>query len=494
MRRYRTIGGIALGVLAVLLLAAPAQAGDAPGGDPEFVAHVNRAWVLLMGIMTLLLTAGHLLLGLAGAPREARGRAAGLVVGGTLVAAWGYFATGFAFQYGGIGSIPVLGGGQSLWAEWFPLHRFWGEGWGLIGYTGFLLWGLAEPPVLTFFFFQLTLLLATVSIPLATLAAWTAPHSAPRGEGQGAARVRNGAVLILALAWAGFVFPLFGNWAWGRGWLSQTGHTLGAGHGYVDFAGSGVVFLAGALAALAVLVTLGTRPAEEARPGDETLLAAGGLLTLVGGLTLTLGNFLGLTDERMALTVANVLGAALSGGAASFVYLGFVARRLDVPLGVRGLLAGLAASAAGGPFVAPASAAVIGLVAGVLACLGTHLLDRVLRLPDRTGLVAAYGLGGLWGLLAVGLFADGTYGTGWNGVGLSAYLGTTGQGVTGYLPAGGLVSDPGQINAQVAGIVAVIAVAFVLSLLLARTLNRLGWLLSRPDVPSADERSTTTDH
>ncbi len=484
MQRYRAIGGgIVLGVLAALLLAAPAHAGDTPGGDPEFVAHVNRAWVLLMGIATLLLTWGHVLLGMGGAPREARGRAAGMVLGATLVAAWGYFATGFAFQYGGIGSIPVLGGGQALWAEWFPLHRFWGAGWGIIGYTGFLLWGLDEPAVWTFFFFQLALLLATVSIPLATLAAWAAPNprSLPGGERQGGGRVRNVAALILALVWAGFVFPLFGNWAWGRGWLSQTGHTLQAGHGYVDFAGSGVVFLAGALAACAVLVTLGSRPAAETGSDDEALLAAGGLLALVGGLALTLGSFLGLTNDRLPFTVANVLGAALSGGAASFVYMGFVARRLDVALGVRGLLAGLAAIAAGGPFVTPAAAVVIGLVAGVLACLGTYLLDRVLRLPDHTGLVAAYGLGGLWGLLAVGLFADGTYGVGWNGVGLPAYLGTTGQGVTGYLPAEGLVGDPSQINAQVAGIVAAVVVVFLLSLLLARTLNRLGWLRTHPD-------------
>jgi len=479
MHKYRTMGrrfacGIALGVLAALLLVGPVYAGDPPGtgNDPELVAHVNRAWVLLMGLVTLLLTWGHLLLGMAGAPRGARGRAAGIVLGASMVAVLGYFATGFAFQYGGIGGIPMLGGGEELWAEWFPLHRFWGEGWGIIGYTGFLLRDLAEPEVWAFFFFQLTLLLATVSIPLAVLAG----------------QVRSGAALILSLAWAAFVFPLFGNWAWGRGWLSQTGHTLGAGHGYVDFAGSGVVFLVGALAATAVLVTLGTRPArDETRGGDETLLAAGGLLALVGGLTLVLGSFLGLTDERMAVTAVSVLGAALSGGAAGFVYMGFAARRLDVAMGVRGLLAGLAAVVAGGPFVTPGSAVIIGLVAGVLACGGTYLLDRVLRLPDRTGLIAAYGLGGLWGLLAVGLFADGTYGVGWNGVGPQVYLGTTGQGVTGYLAAAGLTGDPGQINAQLAGVVAAVVVIFVLSLLLARTLNRLGWLRTRSSAPAADD-------
>lgn len=484
MRRYRAVAsGIALGLLVALLLVGPAHASDPPGSDPDLVAHVNRAWVLLMGLLTLLMTWGHLLLALASSPRPARGRAAGIVLGAALVAVLGYFATGFAFQYGGIGGVPVLGGGRELWAEWFPLHRFWGEGWGLIGYTGFLLWGLSEPEVLTFFFFQLALLLATVSIPLAALAGWSSPDGS---------RVRSGATLILALAWASFVFPLFGNWAWGRGWLSQTGHTLAAGHGYVDFAGSGVVFLAGALAALAVLVTLGTRLAPS-KPSfedvDETLTVIGGLLTLVGGLALGLGNFLGLTDERMAVTVVSVLGAALSGGAAGFVYMGFTARRLDVAMGVRGMLAGLAASAAGGPFVAPAAAVVTGLVAGVLACVGQYLLERVLRLPDRTGLVAAYGLGGLWGLLAVGLFADGTYGIGWNGVGLLTYLGTTGQGVTGILPAQGLVGDPSQINAQLAGVVAAVVVILALSLLLARTLNRVGWLRSVVGEPPVGDDS-----
>lgn len=476
MRRYGIMAGIGLGLLATLLMVSPALAGDPPPGtgiDPELLAHLNRTWLLLMGIVTLLLTWGHLALGVAGAPSQERGRAAGLVLGATLVAVLGYFATGFALEYGGIGSIPVLGGGEALQAEWFPLHRFWGEGWGIAGTTGFLLRDLDEPNVLAFFFFQLTLMLATVSIPVAVLAAWTGD----RGR-----RVRNGAALLLALLWGAFVFPLLGNWAWGRGWLSQLGHTLGAGHGYVDFAGSGVIVGAGALAAFALLATLGTHadPDEAPPRGDESWLAAGGLMVLVGGLALTLGHF-ALTDARMSLTLVNILAAALSGGAAGFVYMGFTARRLDVALGVRGLLAGLAAILASGPFVTPAAAMLIGLVAGALACLGTFVVDRMLRLPDRTGLVAAYGLGGLWGLLAVGLLADGTHGAGWNGVGPQVYLGAGGQGITGLFPAEGFAGDPAQINAQLAGVVAAVVVVFVGSLLLARLLNRLGWLRTPPD-------------
>ena len=98
--------------------------------------------------------------------------------------------------------------------------------------------------------------------------------------------------------------------------------------------------------------------------------------------------------------------------------------------------------------------------AGLLACLGAFLFERVWRLDDRGGIASAFGLGGLWGLVAVGLFADGTAGQGWNGIGPDSYLGVIGQGVTGItLLAPGMVPDSGQLIAQLLGLLVIVLLA-----------------------------------
>ncbi|RLC55483.1 MAG: hypothetical protein DRI80_17750, partial [Chloroflexota bacterium] len=112
--------------------------------------------------------------------------------------------------------------------------------------------------------------------------------------------------------------------------------------------------------------------------------------------------------------------------------------------------------------------------AGLLLPLAHYLVERVLRLDDAPAALAAHGLPALGGLLAVGLFADGRYSQGWNGVGASEYLGVAGQGVSGLWTAPGFQAEwPGQFQAQVAGVIAALVLAFVLGWLLFATLRRL---------------------
>jgi Amt family ammonium transporter len=111
-----------------------------------------------------------------------------------------------------------------------------------------------------------------------------------------------------------------------------------------------------------------------------------------------------------------------------------------------GMLAGLVAITAGCAFVTPTSAIVIGALAGVLVCAGVLFNDRVLKIDDPCGAISVHGYCGWFGGICVGIFADGTYGTGWNGVGTAAYLGHAGQGVTGLL-----YGDTRQFLCQIAG-------------------------------------------
>jgi Amt family ammonium transporter len=100
-------------------------------------------------------------------------------------------------------------------------------------------------------------------------------------------------------------------------------------------------------------------------------------------------------------------------------------------------------------------------------------VERVLRLPDGTATVALGVAGGLWGLLAVAIFADGRWGQGWNGVGLQEYQTEAGKGVTGFLPAGMFIhgDGPGQLIAQLAGIGAIGLLAFLVGWLVFLGLN-----------------------
>jgi Amt family ammonium transporter len=143
-------------------------------------------------------------------------------------------------------------------------------------------------------------------------------------------------------------------------------------------------------------------------------------------------------------------------------------------------------AAAAMAFVPPWAALALGAAAGMLVPLVTFLMHYVLRIEDPTGAVPVGLFGGLLGVLAVGIFGDGLIGQGWNGVGAEAYLGVTGQGVTGFFPASGFAPDwPGQINAQLVGLAAIAGLTVVLVGLLFLVLKVL--LLLWRAVPAPEE-------
>jgi Amt family ammonium transporter len=140
----------------------------------------------------------------------------------------------------------------------------------------------------------------------------------------------------------------------------------------------------------------------------------------------------------------------------------------DVTMACNGMLAGLVGITAPCAFVNATSSIVIGGIAGVVVCLGVLFNERILKVDDPCGAISVHGYCGTLGGLCVGLFADGTYGAGWNGVGAADYLGKAGQGVTGLF-----YGDFAQFKCQLLGAGVNIVWAFGVTFIVFKVVNAL---------------------
>jgi Amt family ammonium transporter len=349
-----------------------------------------------------------------------------------------YWAVGFAFQFGGAGSFATLGATQAL-----DGLASAGSDWGLIGTQGFFLSGQSyDVAIIAMFFFQLVFMDTTATIPTGAMAE----------------RWKFSAFAVYGVFVAAILYPIYGNWVWGGGWLSALGRNLGLGHGVVDFAGSSVVHAVGGFAALAGAMVLGPRIGKFGKDGKARAILGHNLpLAVLGVIVLVFGwvgfngaSTLAATDLRFAVAIVNTFIACSTGCLAAMLLVWKIWGKPDPSMTANGMLAGLVAITAPCAFVSPIGAAIIGVIAGVLVVGAIVFVERYLRVDDPVGAVSVHGINGVWGLLAVGLFADGSYGGGWNGV-----EGT----VRGLFYGGGA----GQLAAQAIGAVVVIAWAFGLS-------------------------------
>jgi Amt family ammonium transporter len=408
---------------------------------------LNLAWVIAGGCMALLAAAG--MWTLSPTPRQASGMATRLLC--VMLAALSFFATGFALAMGSAGGTHAsLGPLAALDREWAPYgaHR------GLLGLDGFFLSGAAyDAGVYALFALQAALLILASVIALVPWA-----DRAPRL-----------AAALYSILFGGLLYPVFANWVWGSGWLSHLGEASLLGHGTVDFAGSGVVCAAAGLSALGASLALPRRQSDDDHASDATIV--GGLfLAVAGWIGLVCAHTYSVADGRFAIAAANVVAAVVTAAALGLLYTWFAAGEPDLVIGAFTGVGGLAAVAAGAPFYPAWAATLVGAVAALLVLLAGYVFARLLRCR-RTGLlIAAHSLGGLWGLAAVGLMADGSYGAGWNGIGERMYLGVAGQGVTGRFPAGPVSADPSQLGAQAVAMAALLGF-LVLSWLLVALLS-----------------------
>jgi Amt family ammonium transporter len=406
--------------------------------------------------LAFLIPLGYALIAVGGLPEERARHAALGTLAALALAALGYIATGFALEYGGIGLVHTAPGFEGLIWEWSALGVTWGAGWGMAGLAG---WGLTGPAATSGAY-----ALALASLPWVITAAMI-PLISLRG------RIPAWASALLGLLMGAFIYPLAGNWIWGNGWLANLGSNLGLGHGLVDAGGSGSVHLLAAVATPAGIIVFLSRKPRSVVPGQPVplppvhlplLAVLGAGLLVTGGLAWTIANpLLDLSRLDLPRLALNSVLAAAAGAAVPLCYTWFVAGRADPLMATRGLAAGTVAIAAGAPFIPPWGAMMIGGVAGLSIPLIIYFVDHIMRWDDPTAALTVHGLGGALGLLAVGLFADGLAGQGWNGVGSDSYLGVAGQGVTGLLAAPGFRPDwPGQMQAQIVGLAALVLLGF----------------------------------
>lgn len=428
-------------------------------------------WPLLATALAFLIPMGISLIVAGGLSAEEARHVALTPLAAFALAVLAYAATGFALHFGGIGLVIDHPDLQGLVWEWSALSSDWGSTWGMAGATGFAL-HQAQTPV--------AYLLFLTTLPWATTATLL-PLLALRGR---APRI---VVAIVGLLVAAVGYPLLGNWVDGGGWLSRLGDNIGAGHGFVDVGGASLFLLGGSVTLAAILIFLPrlqpSRQVQELPPVHLPLLAVTGAgMVIVGSMGWVLASPLHDWTQLSAVrAVLHGLLAAAGGAAAPLFYTWFVANHPDPLQGARGVAAGWVSGLAIAPFVSPLTAVGVGLTAGLLLVFFTYILSSWLRLRDPGALLATFGIPAILGLLALGLFADGSSGAGWNGVGLTSYLGVSGQGVSGLFPAAGWVADGGQLQAQALGIAVVFFLGFLVTTLITAPLALIAraWAVSR---------------
>lgn len=226
-------------------------------------------------------------------------------------------------------------------------------------------------------------------------------------SGAVAERMKIWAYALFVVIFCAIMYPLAANWVWNPdGWL--------ANRGFNDFAGSAAVHAMGGFAALAAAIVLGPRLGKYQKNGELTpipghnlpLAAVGGFVLWFGWFGFNPGSTLAAVGnwELIGTVVTNTFLASAAGGISTMVYTYFRYGQIDITMAINGVLAGLVAITAGCNIVDSNSAIIIGAIAGVLVDVAVILIDKI-KIDDPVGAIAVHGVNGLFGTIAVGLFA-----------------------------------------------------------------------------------------
>ncbi|MBP1614966.1 MAG: ammonium transporter [Bacteroidetes bacterium] len=411
---------------------------------------INMVWVLVCGFLVMFMQLGFAMVegGLTRAKNSAHTFAMNFMI--YPLGMIGFFICGFAFMFGGVGPLGTLGGYDGLNQE-FTINLF-GHAFGLFGTKGFFLTSTYDVGVFAMFLFQMVFMDTTATIPTGSMAE----------------RWKYASFFVYGIAVGTIIYPIFGNWVWGGGWLAQLGNNFGLGHGHVDFAGSSVVHLTGGVLAFIGAKMLGPRLGKYNKDGSANAIPGHNLpYAVMGSFVLAFGWFgfnagstLAGGDLRIAVVAVNTMIASATGAIASTLYMWLVkTKKPDVSMMCNGLLAGLVAITAPCAFVSVQSAALIGLISGILVIEVALFVENKLKVDDPVGAVAVHGANGAWGCLALGLFADGKYGEGLNGIA---------GGVTGLF-----YGDTGQFLAEVIGVLSNIIYVGILGWIVFKVIDKL---------------------
>jgi len=386
---------------------APPTIADLAKTVADTGAAINMVWTLVAGFLVMFMQLGFAMVETGFTRAKNAGHTVTMNFMVYAIGMLAYWVIGFAIHMGGVGALGTLGGYDAL-NGMFSI-TLGGHEWGLFGTKGFFLTGVAyNASVFAFFLFQMVFMDTTLTIPTGALAE----------------RWKFSSFCIFTVFLGAIIYPVFGNWAWGGGWLSALGRNVGLGNGYVDFAGSGVVHLTGGVIALVTCKLLGARRGKfnadgtpNVIPGHNIPMAIYGTFVLAfGWFGFNAGSTLAGTDVRIGVVATNTMLAGAAGAVSAMAWVWMKYGKPDPSMLANGMLAGLVAITAPCAFVTAPSAVAIGLIAGLIVCWSVVFVEHKLRLDDPVGAISVHGANGLWGIIAVGIFADGTYGGGLNGV------------------------------------------------------------------------------
>ena len=443
MKRLKKVavgGAVTLGATAMGLILTGGVAGAQEPTETQVLGtQVNLLWVILGAILVIFMQAGFALVetGFCRAKHAAHVVSTNFAIFG--LGFVGFFLIGWPLMFGGF-TVPAVGmdipTGKNLLGSgnWVFL---WQGGWAGSGKAFY------SAGAMGIFLYMVAFMDTVATIPTGAMAE----------------RWKWNSFVVWGLFCGAIYYPIFGAWTWGGGWLAKVGNSMHLGLGYVDFAGSGVVHAVGGVAGLAGAIVLGPRIGKFNKDGSANTLPGhhipmamlGTFILLFGWFGFNAASTFAVTDVRFAVVALNTALAGAFGAVTAMFYMQLKTGKPDAGMMVNGMLGGLVAITAPCAFVQPWAAAVIGIMAGILVPVAAAFIEAR-GIDDPVGAVAVHGIGGTFGVLAVGIFADGQYGFGWNGT-----EGLADRGVVGVLYGG---AGWGQLGAQALGCVVIWTVIF----------------------------------
>ena len=435
---------------------------------------INMVWLLVTGFLVMFMQAGFALVETGFTRAKNAAHTMMMNFGCYFLGITGFWICGFALMYGNAGPIANIGGTPGITGNGAFGHFLGGS---LFATSGFFLKGNAyDTGTYAMFLFQMVFMDTAVTIVTGSMCE----------------RWKFSAFIVYAFFMSCVLYPIFGHWAWGGGWLSQLGANYGIGNGYVDFAGSGVVHAVGGLCALAGAMVLGPRIGKYNKDGSSNAFAGHDIpIAILGVIILGFGWFgfnpgstfgaSGAGNLRIGIVATTTMLAGAGGAISSMIYAYMKVKKCDVGMVCNGFLGGLVAITAPSAFVSGSVGFGIGLAAGILICVAMEMFDKF-HLDDPVGACSVHGVGGLFGVLCVGLFADGTYGGGWNATTIGADKAA--KPLIGLIPAmmqGNAAAGLGQLEAQIIGCLTLIVWAFGFSYVFFKAQDAIMGIRVRPE-------------
>jgi Amt family ammonium transporter len=375
------VGVAFFGVPAIARAADPNGAGTL-AADPT--AAVNMAWTLITGFLVFFMQLGFAFLGSGLIRKKNNVNYWTKSFMDFCIASLGFWAFGFALMFGGSHLFPGLDQGNNIF-----------------GFSGFFLSGNAyDVSTIMMWFFQMVF-----AATAATIVA-----------GAVAERMKITAYLAYSFILGAIIYPVYGHWVWGGGWLSTI--SIGGATGVIDFAGSGVVHMVGGLTALIAAAMVGPRIGKFNADGTPNnikghnipYVVVGTFILFFGWFGFNPGSTLAATSLRISVITVNTFLAAATGAVVALYWKFTTTGKADILAACNGSLAGLVAITAPCAFVAPWAAVVIGALAVPVLFAAGDIVEKKLKVDDAVGAVPVHLGAGIWGIISVGIFADGTYG------------------------------------------------------------------------------------